>query len=137
MKFGSYSVPFPAIVMTAGVVTIALIFALWPTGLSDSLDIVKSFNLDDSTWQTVKVDAQGRIVRVGTNPVTLGAFIGLIGLCIVGVCASAWQLFATSSKPKVAPTVEAASVTRAVAATAAPKAAEQMMMKVESTGLKL
>ncbi len=134
MKFGSYSVPFPALVMTAGVVTIALTFALWPTGLSDSLDIVKSFNLEDSAWQTVKVDAQGRIVRVGTNPVTLGALIGLIGLCVIGVCASAWQLFSGPSKPKAEPATEAASVSRA---TATPKVTDQMMMKVESAGLKL
>lgn len=119
----------PVIVMAAGLSIIALLIAFSPAGLRDGFDILNPA-LSDYTWQTVKLDTQGRIVRVGSNPFAILALISLVAASVVCVGFSAWRLIGGRGDGS------AVGFGRTPTAAAAAKN-DVMLRKFESAGLKL
>lgn len=132
MKLASTMSSTPVIMMAAGLSIIALLFAFSPAGLRDGFDILNPA-LSDYTWQTVKLDTQGRIVRVGSNPFAILALISLVAASVVCIGFSAWRLIGGRGDSG------AAGFGRAPTGAAAAAAAKNdvMLRKFESAGLKL
>jgi diguanylate cyclase len=85
--------PVSVAIMLASIVAVCSAYLVWNGWMRSDFGLTPWASWHDLTWQIAEVDSRGRIVRLGSHPLSIAALVGTVSVCFVAFAVGAWQFF--------------------------------------------